>query len=575
MNFKSLFLIILGAFAATSAFCQGETLYNGVEIPSLWPPRDMQPLNYDPMPLPYLSAYSTSLPINVGRQLFVDDFLIEYTDMIRKFHNPHKYEGNPILYPLTEQEMQQDAGHCPMAAPFSDGVFYDDIDNKFKMWYMSGWFDGTSLAVSDDGIHWERPELDVVPGSNLVIDVDKTFGSEKRRDGASVWIDHDAKSPNERYKMYWWGRDGEVGDELKGGQGYLLTSADGVHWSLRGKTGESNDNGTLFYNPFRQKWIFNFRVKAHRRPTPPWSAPYKEANRTRSYWECSDFLEAEGGWSDFDPVFWFGADRLDEKRKDYPQGNWPQIYKVDCVAYESLMLGFINVHYGPENTACASQGVPKLTELELAYSRDGFSWDRTNRNTFISATLEEESWERGYVHSVGGSVLIVDDKLYIYYTAFKGDPANANNNKRWSGLYANASTGLAILRRDGFASMESQAKESTLLTKRLNFDGEYLFINCDSSQGEIKVEICNSAGVAIKGFTKDDCIAISHDTTKRQVRWKNDISSLKRFENKDIRLRFYATNSSLYSFWVSPSTEGESRGAIAAGGIGLNGYWDN
>ena len=31
-----------------------------------------------------------------------------------------------------------------MAAPFSDGVFYDGEEGLYKMWYHAGWFDGDS-----------------------------------------------------------------------------------------------------------------------------------------------------------------------------------------------------------------------------------------------------------------------------------------------------------------------------------------------------------------------------------------------------------------------------------------------
>ena len=145
----------------------GELLYNGIQLPDEWPPRDMKPDTYTPMPVPYLQYPPEVIPIDVGRQLFVDDFLIEKTDLKRSFHQPVKYEGNPLLKPETEQEMNQ--GYCPMAAPFSDGCFYDPQEELFKLWYMAGWFDGTALATSSDGIHWDRPNLDVVPGTNLVV----------------------------------------------------------------------------------------------------------------------------------------------------------------------------------------------------------------------------------------------------------------------------------------------------------------------------------------------------------------------------------------------------------------------
>ena len=33
-------------------------------------------------------------------------------------------------------------------------------------------------------------------------------------------------------------------------------------------------------------------------------------------------------------------------------------------------------HYGPPNDVCLAGAYPKLTELQLGYSRDGFHWSR-------------------------------------------------------------------------------------------------------------------------------------------------------------------------------------------------------
>lgn len=82
----------------------GELLYNGITLPEQWPPRDMKPDSYDPMPVPYLTSPPEVIPIDVGRQLFVDDFLIEYSELKREFHQPVKHEGNPVLIPETGRD---------------------------------------------------------------------------------------------------------------------------------------------------------------------------------------------------------------------------------------------------------------------------------------------------------------------------------------------------------------------------------------------------------------------------------------------------------------------------------------
>ena len=51
------------------------------------------------VPPAYLTSPPDIIPIDVGRQLFVDDFLIESTDMERIYHKAESYIGNPVLKP--------------------------------------------------------------------------------------------------------------------------------------------------------------------------------------------------------------------------------------------------------------------------------------------------------------------------------------------------------------------------------------------------------------------------------------------------------------------------------------------
>jgi len=435
-------------------------------------------------------------------------------------------------------------GYCPNAAPFSDEVFFDSKDGLFKMWYQAGWFDGVALATSRDGLRWERPELAVVPGTNRVL----APRDDLRRDGVSVWLDHDAEDPAERYKMYLFARQGKVGEPLRGGTSFLLTSPDGIDWEWRGEIGPTSDNNTFFYNPFRKVWVFSVRHGS------------RFGGRARSYWESREFLAPLGGWGQAAPVFWLGADRLD---KPHPAiGNTPQLYKLDAVAYESLMLGLLQPHYGPENSECAKGGFPKLTELQVAFSRDGFHWDRSARHTFIGATMERDSWERAYIHSVGGVCLVVGDKLHFYYGAFQGDESNRNSNGHWNGMYANASTGLAMLRRDGFASMEGSGQ---LTTRPVHFSGKHLFMN---HNGEVRVEVLDGTGQVLASSR-----TTAGDDTKRRVEWEGR-EDLAEFAGQPVRFRFHQKKGSLYAFWVTPDPEGASGGYLGAGGPGYAGMRD-
>ncbi|MBI4580727.1 MAG: hypothetical protein HY718_13555, partial [Planctomycetes bacterium] len=86
LSSSALILMATGWTASAPALGQpatqpaGAVLYNGIRLPAPWPPKYDQ-LPPDPMPVPYLSAPPSVIPIDVGRQLFVDNFLIEQTTL--------------------------------------------------------------------------------------------------------------------------------------------------------------------------------------------------------------------------------------------------------------------------------------------------------------------------------------------------------------------------------------------------------------------------------------------------------------------------------------------------------------
>ena len=217
--------------------------------------------------------------------------------------------------------------------------------------------------------------------------------------------------------------------------------------------------------------------------------------------------------------------------------------------------------------------IPKINRIATAFSRDGFHWDRSCRETFIGGyPNKKDSWERAYIHSVGGVCNVVGDKLIFIILHLK----EMNQTKIQFALEWNVckcSTGLAVLRRDGFASMEADRNEGYLLTRPLMFNGNNLFVNVDNPHGKLYVEICNEDGQPVPGFTKNDCLPISTDSTKQIVTWKN-ARSLQSLSDKPMRFKFYLSNSKLFAFWVSKDEKGASSGAIAAGGPGLKGNWD-
>jgi len=493
------------------------------------------------MPVPWLENPPTVISISIGRQLFVDDFLIAHTDLKREFHSATQFSGNPVLSPETALEK---AGNLPLAGPKSGGVWWDARDQLFRMWYEAGWLGASAYATSRDGLTWERPALDVVPGTNQIL-------PELRPDSSTVWLDNETADPRQRFKMFLRPPDESTGAT----PGYVMVSGDGVHWSPPQPTGFSGDRSTIFYNPFRRKWVYSLR--------------FVENGRARRYHEHSDFLKG-GQWQTGEPVFWTRADELDPPLPEV--GQTPQLYNLDAVAYESLMLGLFEIHRGPTNEECIQTGTPKATDLTVAFSRDGFHWHRPDRRPFIAGTRQPGDWDRGYVQSAGGVCLIVGDELWFYYIGFRGDSTNHDPDWQKNGMYANGSTGLAKLRRDGFASLKAGAAGGSLTTRPVRFDGAHLFVNVDCPNGELRAEILNEAGEVIVPFDWENSETLRTNSTSRELKWRHDLSALR---NQPVRFRFHLTNGRLYAFWVSRDARGSSQGYVAAGGPAFSGATDS
>ena len=501
----------------------GEVLYNGIVSPEAWPPR-MDQLPRDPVTPPYLESPPEVIPIDVGRQLLVDEFLIDQTTLERTFHAATYYPESPVLVPDQPWETKTQPSPCAMV--FSDGVWYDPQDKLFKMWYMGGYVAGTCYATSKDGIHWEKPKLDVFPETNLV--------QEGRRDSGTVWLDHGAGDPQSRFKMGYYTSGGLE----------LCTSPDGIHWTEPIRSGPTGDRTTFFYNPFRKRWIFGVRAGAD------------GFGRIRRYWEAVDFVE-DAHWKSGEPVLWVGADSADPARDDLK--TRPQLYNLDCVAYESLLLGLFSIWRGqPADRA-------KPNEVCVGFSRDGFHWHRPDRQALVPVSERHGDWNWGNVQSAGGCCLVVGDKLYFYVSGRAGIPGS-----RSSGV---CTTGLATLRRDGFVSYDAEQGPGTLTTRPVRFQGQHLFVNADVDEGELRAEILDALGRVIAPFDRENSIPVREDSTLAELRWQG-AESLAPLAGKPVRLRFYLTRGSFYAFWVSPDRSGASHGYVAAGGPGFAGPID-
>jgi hypothetical protein len=524
------------AYAAGDSYAQ----YNGIVLRDPWPPREA--LSVAPSPPPYLVSPPAVIPIDVGRQLFVDDFLVESTTLQRVFHQAQAWRSNPVLAPDQPWERRRMRWPedirpgAPTAMVFSDGVFYDAAEKLFKMWYMAGYNCATGYATSTDGMAWIKPRLDVVAGTNLVL-------APLNRDSATIWIDR-APRDGAPYKMLLYRRENE-----HGGPTPLLNfeSRDGIHWRATGAALDNveGDRHTVFYNPFRAKWIYSLRLDKH-----------GSFGRYRGYAE-SDRFGVIGA-----AVDWIAADTRDEPRADLQVK--PELYNLDAVAYESVLLGLFTIFRGDR------RGGQKINEVLLGFSRDGFHWARPDRRAFIGVSDDPRAWNHGNVQSAGGCCLVVGDRLHFYVSGRRGDPERDDDSV--------CSTGLFTLRRDGFASMawppagadgSGASRAGVLTTRPVRFRGRHLFVNAHvPPDGELRVEVLDEAGRALDPYTRALSVPITGDAVTRQMRWSggDDLGAL---AGRPLRFRFILTRGHLYAFWVSATRTGRSGGFLAAGGPGF------
>src|SRR5262249_6471266 len=155
---------------------------------------------------------------------------------------------------------------------------YDPKDRLFKMWYLAGYNQATCHATSEDGVRWDKPELDVVKGTNIV--------HPEARDSATVWLDLAEKDPQRRWKLFRsHGEGGRFGVSVH-------FWADGVHGGERAvRAGPAGDRTTAFFNPFRGVWVYSLRNG----PGQP---------RRRRYWETTDLVGGPA-WERIDePPLW-------------------------------------------------------------------------------------------------------------------------------------------------------------------------------------------------------------------------------------------------------------------------------
>lgn len=264
-------------------------------------------------------------------------------------------------------------GSCAM--PFSGGLW--KVGASYRCWYLAG-FQRVCLAFSDDGLHWEKPDLGVVPGTNIVLEPAGV-------DTACVWpVDGGG----------WVMSVSTPG----GGPVRLLTSKDGIRWASLYTLPLAGDRTTMFFDHVADRWVYCVRAGAGTDGDPRRIDRVVSETLIPVAWEPVRWLEAEAG-----------------------DGRPPaQLYAVDVVPMGDRFLGLFTIFRGVE------AGRPKLNDVCIGWSDDGETFTRSHEPVLTRSTVPG-AWNWGNVQSVCGGVVKDGDRYRVYASGRAGVPGTSGN----------------------------------------------------------------------------------------------------------------------------------------------------
>ena len=503
--------------------------------------------------------------IDTTRQLFVDDYLIAHErNLKRQFHSPQDHPANPLMPNCRAQY-----------------VCHDD-EHGYRLYYDTYGPGGTRVAFSRDGLHWDKPDLDVCPRpADAPPDEPNNLVAFRRPSG--VFHEPDDPDASQRWKVIggpqtevvwpyapaaeglrlpWLGRPETPAapgppEPLRAMLHDMHISADGLRWTRRTSTALPkgaadfqapyarpigiDDVLRIRWDPKLKKYIANTK---HTIGPDLRMSPVYQVSRVQAMCESDDLIH----WSS--PRIHACPDGEDAK-----SSGMYGIYESDGFPYESMWLNhFCTSWYHPvsaeeskKRNMMPTRPFLKRNRIRLAGSRDGrHFYYLGNRTPFIDLG-SDESWNAhvlrmAHCHTVGGP-LLRDDELWFYYRGM-------NNRGPNKGAWRQAG-GVAILRRDGFASLNAGEETGVVITRPLVFEGEgRLFVNADvATNGQVRAAVISEDGSAIDGFGEDDCRSIGTDATRSRVAWGGS-ETLASLKDQYLRLAFHLTNAKLYSFWI-------------------------
>jgi len=215
-----------------------------------------------------------------------------------------------------------------------------------------------------------------------------------------------------------------------------------------------------------------------------------------------------------------------------------ETYGMPVFPYEGLYVGLLWIfHVSPE---VAGESPLKFwhgkLDCQLAYSRNGWHFQRTSREPFMP-NAEPGEFGAGCIQP---SCMIIDEeeRIRIYSCAAK--------HEHGVPVAGDGSLLLHTLRRDGFVFLESTGGPGMVGTRPLLWRGGALKLNVVASNGEARVQVTDSVGNVLPGYAFEDCPAFSGDALYWQPRWKEG-RAIEALPERTLRFEVKLNNARLYA----------------------------
>lgn len=473
--------------------------------------------------------------------LMVDDHWVHTRPGTKRvLHQPIRSQANPVI--RETKPWESSIGYC--------SVHRDQQTGRYQLWYQA--YAGNratdpifrcvvAYAESDDGLKWNKPNLGLfdfndVTETNIVL---VGNGGRSVNYGASVLFDPRDRDNNKRYKMAYW-------DFVKrGGEQYpglcVAFSPDGIHWTKHAKAPLLYGSyGTPEPTPFdtdlaKKKWnipnsisdVIDVCFDPPRQKYVIYAKTWMNGPNGDMYWkravvrtESDDFIR----WTT--PQLVVAPDEHEVAQGG--DANKIEIHGAPTFYYAGVYFSLLQML-----DFAAGGTMPG----ELALSRDGLDWKRPFRgNYFLPVTGSRNEFDAGCLWT-NSSPIFLADEVRFYYGAYPEWDSDINQ--------ANSGIGMRSLPRDRFAGLRPIDKIGQVTLKPLRLGrNTKLSINADI-QGSIHCEIITDQGYRIVKFAKADSVAVTGDSLRHTIRWRQ--STLSDLPEGRYQLRFHLDDAELFA----------------------------